>query len=114
MSRRTSSPSTEGSSVRISSSTPATSSRSGRSAWRRPKANSCRVSNAARWLAVIDPIEMSGDDLRAVDLGAGQRPGVHDRGEQVIELVCDAAGQPSDRIHLLRVDELFLEALALA
>ena len=38
----------------------------------------------------------------------------HDGGEQVVELVGDAARQPADRLHLLGVQQLLLEALALA
>ena len=35
-----------------------------------------------------------------------------DRREQVVEVVCDATGEPADRFHLLRLAQLLFESLA--
>ena len=73
------------------------------------------------------PGELGGAIGGAVDLlgvGAARIVGAHpvdddvgvaeDRGEQVVEVVSDAAGQPSHGFHLLRVTEQLLELHALA
>src|SRR6478752_2262335 len=39
--------------------------------------------------------------------------GAGDDGQKVVEVVCDAAGELSDGIHLLRVAQLLLELVAL-
>src|SRR5581483_4164841 len=36
-----------------------------------------------------------------------------DRGQQVVEVVRDAAGEPADRLHLLRLQKLLFEQLSL-
>ena len=54
------------------------------------------------------PVRMRRRDLAEDDVGVA----LHD-GEQVVEVVRDAAGEPADRLHLLRLQELLLELLAL-
>ena len=49
-------------------------------------------------------VERAGDDLEPAD----------HRGEQIVEIVGDAAGELADRLHLLRLAERLLGALALA
>ena len=54
--------------------------------------------------------------LRLLEVAAGQQhvAVAGDDGQQVIEIVRDAAGEPPDRFHLLRLAELLFEASALA
>ena len=48
-------------------------------------------------------LDIGGDDLEAAD----------DRRQQIVEIVGDPAGEPADRLHLLRLAQRFLGALAL-
>ena len=76
----------------------------------RLKASSCRVS-AARALGglldLLDDRARSGSSARA--RSSEQLAVAEDDGEQVVEVVRDAAGEPADRLHLLRLAELLLE-----
>ena len=79
---------------------------------RRANASSCRVSAAACWPE--RRICASGGRDAAV---GGQRPlgdvgEPEDRGQQVVEVVGDAGGELADRLHLLRLAQLILVALA--
>ena len=81
--------------------------------WIREKASNCEVSLAPRRpefeRGLGDPlqprlVERAGDDLEPAD----------DRGQQIVEIVGDAAGELADRLHLLRLAQRLLGALALA
>ena len=81
----------------------------------RLKASSWRVSPCARCAAfsislhVVDEIGVAlAQTIEHEVRVAG------DRREQVVEVVRDAAGEPADRLHLLRLPELVLEQLVLA
>jgi hypothetical protein len=59
-----------------------------------------------------------GRQRRADRVGLAQQAQGHlgvpeDDGQQVVEVVGDAAGEPADRLHLLRLPQLLLEALVL-
>ena len=54
------------------------------------------------------PVRMVGRDLAENDVGVAL-----DDGQQVVEVVGDAAGEAADRLHLLRLQELLFELLAL-
>ena len=59
---------------------------------------------------VEQPVEvLAGFVVRAL---AGELGVAHDRAEDVVEVVRDAAGEDADRFHLLRVAQLVLEAHA--
>ena len=82
--------------------------------WRRLNASSWRVSSAARCAA-----RSICSTSRALRLSRGSalredRAVAEDHGEQVVEVVRDAAGEPAERLHLLRLAQLALEALGLA
>jgi hypothetical protein len=79
--------------------------------WRRLNASSWRVS-AGRLLGRVGDLAQ----LLAVPavVGEQQRRVAGDDGEQVVEVVRDPAGEAPDRLHLLRLAEPVLEALALA
>ena len=75
--------------------------------WIREKASNWLVSLAPRRAdfetGLGDPLHpgivgAAGDDLQPT----------HDRGQQIVEIVSDASGQPADRLHLLRLPERFL------
>ena len=87
--------------------------RAGARICRRLKASSCRVSCAARSAA----LRISSISSRAVSTRARSREreiGVAEDGaEQVVEVVGDAAGEPADRLHLLRLAQLQLELATL-
>src|SRR3546814_2282851 len=48
-----------------------------------------------------------------LDAALDQPQAAQDRGEEVVEIVGDAACQLADRIHLARLDELVLQILAI-
>ena len=80
---------------------------------RRLKASSCRVRTVARSAAAAISFSSGSESPSACLLE--QRFGVAaDHGEQVVEVVGDAAGQPPDRLQLLRLTQLLLEVPALA
>ncbi len=52
-------------------------------------------------------------EVRAVDLLRGHLGGAEDGDQQVVEVVCDAAGELADRFELLRLPQLMLEIVAM-
>ena len=70
-----------------------------------------RRAPAARWAA--RPISCRSSRRGSTRGGAGQQQlgAAQDGREQVVEIVRDAAGELADRLHLLRLPELVLEAL---
>ena len=80
----------------------------------------CRL-NASRWrvraaarqadLSISVSQRRAGDDVRHV--AQGQRQAAGDGGEEVVEVVGDAAREPSHRLHLLRLPQARLERQAL-
>ena len=81
--------------------------------WMREKASNCEVSLAPRRpdssAGLGDPLQprllqRAADDLQPAD----------HRGQQIVEIVGDAAGELADRLHLLRLAQRLLGALALA
>ena len=81
----------------------------------RLKASSWRVSVAA-WLPAFWISSSEAPASRPATVGqlAQQRGVAVDDGEQVVEVVGDAAGQPADRFHLLRLAKMRLRAGQLA
>ena len=91
-----------------------TSITSGWSGWRRAKASSWPVSAAARPAAWTIA---SAKRIRFVlgDAGPAQHVGrALDDGQQIVEIVGDAAGELAERLHLLRLAQLLLGLGALA
>ena len=85
------------------------SSTRGCSTWRRLNASSWPVSAAARGRGLLDLLGVPPQPL--VLLAGDQELGVAaDRGQEVVEVVRDAAGEPADRLHLLRLAELLPRA----
>ena len=84
---------------------------SGFSTCLRLNASSCRVSRAARSVAlrISSRSERSGEPLRRV-LERKRRVAA-DRGQHVVEVVRDAAGEAADRLQLLALPQLLLELL---
>ena len=80
--------------------------------WRRAKASSRRTSSvpcsAARRVMPRILRWSSASGSAALDQA---EPAEH-RGEQIVEIVRDAAGQLADRVHLARLEQLVLEVLA--
>jgi len=61
-----------------------------------------------------DLLDVAPPPILVLQIAEQQLAAARHDGEQVVEVVGDAAGEPSDRLHLLRLAELFLEMLALA
>ena len=81
---------------------------------RRLKASSWRVSAAARSPACRISSTCSRAAGRLSGSCASEQLAVAgDRRQQVVEVVRDAAGEPADRLHLLRLPELLLQPAAL-
>ena len=83
----------------------------GDSTWRRLNASSCWVSPAARSAAAAIASACRAQRLvgrHLLEQPAGLPANHH---EQVVEVVRDAAREPADRLHLLRLAELLLELL---
>ena len=80
----------------------------------RLKVRSWRVRSAARSAAVRICSRLR-VHRRPASAGAreGQRRVAEHHGEQVVEVVGDAAGEPAHRLHLLRLPQLLLEQVAL-
>ena len=108
---------------RSSSDMPATSwlasTGRGSSAWRRANASSRWVSVAARCAPCVDHAQRAADArlvgaerLRQQTARSVSAPPMID-GQQVVEVVRDAAGELADRFHLLRLAQRFLGAHAL-
>jgi hypothetical protein len=86
---------------------------SGLSSWRRENASSRCVSAAPRWrparhFAAAAALRVLGQALLQ------QRQTAEHRHQQIVEIVRDAAGQPADGVHLLRLEQLRERGLALA
>ncbi len=80
----------------------------------RPNARSWRISWRARSAAVsISWMSFRSSFLAVLDRAEREPAVAGDRGEQVVEVVCDAAGEAPDRVHLLRLAQLRLELAAL-
>ena len=109
---RSCSPSVGRSSLAASITSALTSTSRGCSGCLRAKASRCWVRSAPR-SAASSIILAIGGELRPVGDGFGQdldRAG--DDGQDVVEVVGDAAGQLADRLHLLRLAELRLRGAA--
>ena len=95
-------------SIGVIPSTTSLSSRTrGWSTWRRLKASSWRVRIAARSAAAAI-WSSSGSELAVASVEQGLRVAA-DHGEQVVEVVGDAAGEAADRLEPLRLAQLLLE-----
>ena len=106
----TSSPIRRRSRLSMSATTALRSSTRGCSTCRRLNASSWRVSAAARADAFL--ISSAWRRSRASSMPLDQELAVaEDHGQQVVEVVGDAAGEAADRLHLLRLAELLLELL---
>ena len=81
----------------------------------RPKARSCCVSDGGALRRLLDRLDVRPlADLARVE-AAEQEAAVHgDDGQQVVEVVGDAAGEAADCVELLRLVEALLELLAVA
>ena len=106
------SPTSRRSSICNSDSTSPSCSVCGRSVWRREKASSWRTRPAAR-LAFCLICMMSWKDGSVGAVVGEQQVGIaDDRGQDVVEVVRDAAGELADRLHLLALDEVLLQRCA--
>ena len=85
---------------------PLMSSTSGWSTCLRLKASSCRVSRLARCAARLISSRSSRAEVGGVERGRHQLGVAGDDGQQVVEVVRDAAGEPPDGLHLHRLREL--------
>ena len=92
----------------------------GASGCRREKASSRLVSARARWtpcsaMSLARSIRALAGRVRQMDELAvdGVEPAEHQR-QQVVEVVRDAAGELAQRLHLLRLAQLLLEAAPFA
>ena len=92
-----------------------TSTGFGSSGWRREKASSRWVSAAARLAEAMAARRVAVDSRQPAlrDARLHQVERADDAGQQIVEIVRDAAGELADRFHLLRLPELFLQVLAL-
>ena len=94
-------------------STSESSSVCGSSVCRREKASNCRTSPAAR-LAFCLICMMSWKDGSVGLMVGEQQVGIaDDRGQHVVEVVRDAAGELADRLHLLPLREILLQGALL-
>ncbi len=81
----------------------------------RPNARSCCVSAAARCAASSIAFDVRAlADLARVETAEEEAAVDADDGQQVVEVVSDAAGEAADCVELLRLVEAFLELLAVA
>ena len=76
---------------------------------RRLNASSCRVSAAARSPADLNLHQILPQRIFLRHVVEHQAAVAEDRGQQVVEVVRDAAGELADRLHLLRLPQLLLE-----
>ena len=79
------------------------------SAWRRLKASSCRVRPAPRSTDCLISVASSRAASSGAELHQQQVGRAHDAHQDVVEVVRDAAGEPADRLELLRLAQLLLE-----
>ena len=75
----------------------------------RLKARSWRTRRAARSEAPMTCCRLAQARIVRVEAPAQQLAVAHDHHEQVVEVVGDAAREPADRLHLLRLAQLLLE-----
>ena len=61
-----------------------------------------------------DPLDVTALGPIGTDFVEQQRTRAHDDGQQVVEIVCDAAGQMPDRFHPPRLLKLSLEIVPIA
>ena len=99
--------------VLTSVTTPFRSTTRGCSTCFRLNASSWRTSVAARCAARLISRRSSRRGSSRLDLPHQQLGVADDGGEEVVEVVRDAAGELADRLHLLRLTQLLLEALPL-
>ena len=90
------------------------SSATGCSTCLRLNASNWRVSEAARSAACRISSTSAGHRRILLHAVRHQLGVAANRGQQVVEVVGDAAGQPADRLHLLRLAQLILELHAIA
>ena len=83
----------------------------GDSTWRRLNARSCCVSPAARSAAAAIASAFAAQRLVVGHLLEQPAGLPADHHQQIVEVVRDAAGEPADRFHLLRLTELLFELL---
>ena len=76
---------------------------------RRLNASSCRVSAAARSPGRLNLQQIRAQRILLRDLVEHQVAVAENRGQQVVEVVRDAAGELADRLHLLRLAQLLFE-----
>ena len=74
----------------------------------RLKASSWRVSAAARLRGALDLLDVRAARIAGVEAVEEQVRVAEDRGQHVVEVVRDAAGEAADRLHLLRLAQLHL------
>ena len=60
-----------------------------------------------------DLLDVGAKGLVGLEVAADQLRVAQDDGQQVVEVVRDAAGEPADGLHLLRLAELLLQSLSL-
>ena len=79
--------------------------------WRENASRRCTsvAARSAAWRAIGEPAAHA---LLAVEAAQREVEIADDRGEQIVEVVRDAAGEPADRLHLLRLAQRFLGRLA--
>ena len=77
----------------------------------RAKESTCRTMSAPR-LALTSMVSRMTLGLRIVRHRLEQLDRHHDRGEDVVQVVRDAAGQRADAFHALRAQELRLDLLS--
>ena len=79
--------------------------------WRRLNASSCLVSAAAFSRRLLDPVHELAQVRPVGRQLVGEQRGVAEyAGQQVVEVVRDAAGEAADALHLLGLEQLLLEA----
>ncbi len=84
----------------------------------REKASSRPVSVTARWapsnaISRARAMRAAADEVpQRGDLAADHVEAAEDDGEQIVEVVCDPAGELADRLHLLRLPQRFLRLAA--
>ena len=74
----------------------------------RLKASSWRVRPAARFGGALDLLDVGAARIAGVEAVEDQVGVAEDGREHVVEVVRDAAGEPADRFHLLRLAQLRL------
>ena len=79
----------------------------------RTKSRNVRTICPARWASSTRSAALSRRSADRVGVPADERAQPDDRGDRVVELVGDARDEDPDRLHLLGLDELGLEALLL-